>query len=294
MDVGVALPQMAEGLDRERLGAWCAGIDSGPFSSISAGERITFRNLEGLTLCAAAAALTSRVRVLINVAVVPWHSPAMLAKQVATIDVISNGRCELAVGVGGRSDDYLALGRPDDHRHQRLDDGVLELRRLWAGNPAADGQPIGPPVVRATGPRLYASAMGPKAMARAAQWAQGVSGFSLLGDPADAERSRVGALTAWADAGRTERPTIISGAFVALGPEAEDRLKSFAYDYLAVFGDEAATALAGLLTLHTPERLSSVLDSMSAAGCDEFIIVPADSDPECLARITDVVGDWKR
>ncbi len=110
MEVGVALPQMAEGLDRERLVTWCEAIDGGPFSSISAGERITFRNLEGLTLCAAAAALSQRVRVLINVAVVPWHAPALLAKQVATIDIIANGRCELAVGVGGRADDYEALG----------------------------------------------------------------------------------------------------------------------------------------------------------------------------------------
>src|SRR4029078_3274501 len=98
MDIGVALPQMARGLDRDRVMAWCRGIDDGPYASVSAGERITFHNLEGITLCSAAAMLTSRVRVLFNVAVAPWHAPAMLAKQVATIDVLSNGRVDLAVG----------------------------------------------------------------------------------------------------------------------------------------------------------------------------------------------------
>jgi alkanesulfonate monooxygenase SsuD/methylene tetrahydromethanopterin reductase-like flavin-dependent oxidoreductase (luciferase family) len=285
---------MAEGLDRDRLLAWCRGIDAGPFSSISAGERITFRNLEGLTLCAAAAALTSRVRVLVNVAVAPWHPPAMLAKQVATIDVIADGRCELAVGVGGRTEDYEALGSPFGHRHQRLDDSVAEIRRLWAQEPATDGQPVGPTPVLPGGPPIFASAMGPMAMARAAHWAQGVSGFSLLGDPADAAASRAQAIEAWERCGRRERPRIISGAFVTLGPDAEATLKSFAYDYLAVFGDEGARVLAGMLTLHSEERLLEVLDGMRGAGCDEFILVPGDSDPDCLARLTDVVGRWNR
>src|SRR4029450_7377314 len=101
MEIGVALPQMAGGLDRARVTAWCRGIDEGPYSSVSAGERITFHNLEGITRCAAAAMLTQRVRVLFNIAVAPWHAPAMLAKQLATIDVLSGGRFDLAVGVGG-------------------------------------------------------------------------------------------------------------------------------------------------------------------------------------------------
>lgn len=112
MDIGVALPQMATGLNRDTVLAWCRGIDEGPYSSVSAGERITFHNLEGLTLCSAAAVLTERVRVFLNVAVAPWHATAMLAKQLATIDVLSNGRVDLAVGVGGRRQDYDALGAP--------------------------------------------------------------------------------------------------------------------------------------------------------------------------------------
>ena len=53
MDVGVALPQMAPGLDRDRFLAWCRILDDSRCSSISAGERITFDNLDGFTLLAA-------------------------------------------------------------------------------------------------------------------------------------------------------------------------------------------------------------------------------------------------
>ena len=66
MEIGLALPQMTAGLDRDRIRAWCRAIDDGPFSSVSAGERITFDNLDGRTLLAAAAALTDRVRIFFN------------------------------------------------------------------------------------------------------------------------------------------------------------------------------------------------------------------------------------
>jgi alkanesulfonate monooxygenase SsuD/methylene tetrahydromethanopterin reductase-like flavin-dependent oxidoreductase (luciferase family) len=290
MDIGVALPQMTTGLDRASVEAWCAGIDAGPFSSVSAGERITFHNLEGLTLCAAAAVLTRRVRVMVNVAVLPWHAPAMIAKQLATIDVLSGGRVEVAVGVGGREQDFNALGSPVAGRHQRLDDAVAEVRRLWAGGHAADGSAVGPSPARSGGLPLFASAMGPKGLARAATWADGISGFSLLGDAAETDRLFRASERAWRDAGRSEPPRLLTGSFVCLGADAESTLRTFAYDYLEVFSPELARSIAGALTMHTPERLSAALDDMAEVGCDEFIVVPATADPAMLDELTDVVA----
>lgn len=286
----MALPQMAVGLDRGRVREWCRRIDEGPFSSVSAGERITFHNLEGLTLCAAAAALTERVRVLVNVVVLPWHAPAMIAKQLATIDVLSGGRAEVAVGVGGREQDYRALGASFAGRHGRLDAAVGELRRLWAGGEAADGGVVGPAPVQPDGPRVLASAMGPKSLARAARWADGISGFTLLGDPAEVDRGFRAAEAAWAAAGRAEQPRLVTGSFVALGPGAQATLRSFAAAYLEVFSPELARTLSEAMPLHTPERLRELLDAVAAAGCDEFIVVPATSDPAMLDELAAVVA----
>ena len=290
MDIGVALPQMARGLDRERVAAWCRGIDAGPYSSISAGERITFHNLEGITLCAAAAMLTERVRVFVNVAVAPWHAPAMLAKQLATMDVLSNGRVDVAVGVGGREQDYLALGSPFAHRHARVDETVAELKRLWNGGATADGSTLGPNTVQPGGPPVLCSGMGPKSLARAAQWASGVSGFALTADAADAGRSFRQAEAAWVEAGRSDRPRLTTGVFVALGPDAEATLRAFAVQYLDVFGTDIAQMLADAIPVHSSEALRHTIDAMAAEGCDELILVPADSDPALLERITEVVG----
>lgn len=288
--VGVALPQMATGLDAGRMREWCAGIDDGPFSSVSAGERITFHNLEGLTACAAAAALTRRVRVMANVVVLPWHRSAMVAKQLATIDVLSDGRFDVAVGVGGRGQDYAALGVPDAGRHGRLDAAVAEVRALWAGGPAADGTPVGPVPVQAGGPPLLASAMGPKSLARAAKWADGVSGFSLLADPREMSKGTRAAVEAWEGAGRTDRPRLLTGSFAALGPHAESTLREFAYTYLEVFSPALARGLADAMPLHTPDALRAAIDAAEAAGCDEFVVVPATSDPAMLHHLAEVVS----
>lgn len=290
MTVGVALPQMATGLDRGRLVEWCRGIDAGPFSSVSAGERITFHNLDGFTLCSAAAALTERVRVLVNVVVLPWHATAMVAKQLASLDVVSGGRVDVAVGVGGRRQDYEALGSPFAGRHGRLDTAVAAMRRLWDGEPAADGEPVGPVPIQASGPPILASAMGPKSLARAAKWATGVSGFTLLGDATESARLFRATEDAWRAEGRADRPRLVTGSFVALGPDAATTLRDFAATYLHVFSPDLARSLAEAMNLNEPSRLVDLLDAVEAEGADEFIVVPASSDPRLLDRLAEVVS----
>lgn len=290
MTVGVALPQMAPGLDRRRVLDWCRGIDAGPFSSVSAGERITFHNLDGFTLCSAAAALTERVRVLVNVVVLPWHATALVAKELASLDVLSGGRVDVAVGVGGRRQDYEALGASFAGRHGRLDSAVAELRRLWTGGAAADGERVGPEPIQRGGPPVMASAMGPKSLARAAKWATGVSGFTLLGDPTEAARLFRATEDAWRAEGRTERPRLVTGSFVALGDGAATTLRDFAAAYLHVFSPELARSLADAMTLHEPSRLVDLLDAVEAEGADEFIVVPATSDPRLLDHLAEVVS----
>ena len=203
MEIGVALPQMAPGYGPGTTVAWARGVDEGPFSSISAGERVTFSNPEMVASLAAAAAVTARVRVFANLWVLPAQSTAMVAQQVNTLDQLSGGRLSVAVGVGAREEDYRALGSPFTGRHGRLDEQVTELRRLLAGEPPyAGAEPVGPPPTRPEGPELLAGAMGPKAMRRAAAWADGVSAFSLSGDQAEIARTNALAATCWAEAGR--------------------------------------------------------------------------------------------
>jgi alkanesulfonate monooxygenase SsuD/methylene tetrahydromethanopterin reductase-like flavin-dependent oxidoreductase (luciferase family) len=288
----MALPTMATGFTRATFTEWCQGIDDGPFSSISAGERITFHNPELLVTNTAAAALTERVRIIMNLTVLPLHSMAMLAKQLATVDVLSGGRLEVGVGVGGREQDYRAVGAPFGGRHDRLDQGVTELRRLWSGGPAYEGgQPVGPAPVQKGGPPILAGALGPKSMARAARWADGVTGFSIGAIGQEMAATNRMALDAWESAGRADRPRLVNGSFFLLGgTDAAEELRRFALAYLAVFGERAARSLAELVELSTPGRLLQALADAEAAGCDEFILVPGTVDPHCLELAIDTIG----
>ena len=283
----MALPTMARGYDRSTTLEWCRGIDAGPFSSISCGERITYHNQEVLVANAAAAALTERVRVFVNLVVGPLHATPLLAKQLATLDVLAGGRLTVGLGVGGREGDYRAAGSPFGRRHARLDEQVAGLRRAWSGEPLDDGGVVGPSPVQAGGPPLLAGAMGPKALARAAIWADGISGFSLGADPGEMKGAVDAAVRAWADAGREERPRLVSGCFFALGvDDPQDVLARYTYDYLVVFGERTARAMAGGVTVSTPDRLRQAIADAEAAGCDEFILVPATTDRRCLAAAT--------
>ncbi len=291
MEIGVALPTMARDYTRRTTITWSQGIDAGPFSSVSAGERISFHNQEMLVTTAAAAALTERARVFVNVAIGPLHAAGLLAKQLATLDVLCDGRLTVGLGVGGREHDYRSTESPFGRRHQRLDDLVAELQRLWAGHPPFDGaDPIGPVPVQHGGPELLAAAMGPKSLARAAQWADGISGFAIDADGTAMAAAVANTNRAWTDAGRTQAPRHVTGCFFVLGT-SDDKgvLQAFTYDYLAVFGDRFARAMADVAPVWSVERLDQVLDEAEAAGVDEFILVPGTTDPACLSAITAAV-----
>lgn len=100
--------------------------------------------LEPLTLLAAIAATTRRVRLATAVLVAPLRRAPALAKALATLDVVSGGRIDLGVGVGWQREEYDASGVPFAGRGDELDRTLAELRRLWRGEAtlpatAADG-----------------------------------------------------------------------------------------------------------------------------------------------------------
>jgi len=291
MEIGVALPQMAPGYGPGTTVEWARRIDQGPFSSVSAGERVTFDNPEMVATLGACAAVTERVRVLANLWVLPQHEMAMVAQQIGTLDQLADGRLEVAVGVGGREHDYRALNAEFSARHQRLDEKVLELRALLAGQPPFPGaDPVGPPTVQPDGPIILAGAMGPKAMARAATWADGISAFSIAGDADEIASTNLLAEKCWAEVGRDAAPRKVSGCFVALGvPRAEEVLRAFTARYLGFLGRELAEGIATTARTGSPEALAEVLDGAEAAGCDEFILVPATTDPGFLDAAAAVV-----
>jgi probable F420-dependent oxidoreductase len=93
--------------------------------------------LEPLTVLTAMATVTSRVRLATGILIAPLRPAAVLAKTVATLDVLSAGRLDLGVGVGWQSEEYDAVGLDFAARGQRLDDTIAACRALWSQLPAS-------------------------------------------------------------------------------------------------------------------------------------------------------------
>ena len=291
MKFGALLPHNVPYQDRRTLVDWCRGIEDGPFETLAVGDRIAYDNLDQIVSLSAAAVLTTRPKIFLGVTVGPMQPAKLLAKRVASLDVISEGRVVLGLGVGGRLDDYQAAERPMERLHGRLDAQVEEMRAVWLGKGVADGTAaIGPMPVQEGGPPIYASARGPKSMTRAARWADGNFGGSMPLSPdlmaIRAEMTRA----AWTEAGRQDSPYLIDAVWFALGPDGEAMIRGAGRRYF-----ENVTLRHGfewspdMAPCSSEDRLRSMVDGYAAAGWDELVFVPASTDIEQLGRLVDVL-----
>jgi probable F420-dependent oxidoreductase len=113
---------------------WVAQCDEGGVDSIWQSDRIigTDPSLECMSVMAALAGATRRLKFGMNVASLGLRDPVITAKACATIDVLSEGRLLPAFGIGSaRSRDYVATGTPTRGRGTRMDEGLEILSRLW-------------------------------------------------------------------------------------------------------------------------------------------------------------------
>jgi probable F420-dependent oxidoreductase len=127
----------------ERLGydsLWCAAhvaipVSAGADHDLAALGRPTFSHRSGFAdpfvALAFMAGVTSRVR--LGTVVVPLMAshPLLLAKQAASLDVVSEGRCELGVGAGWLAEEARALGHPVDRPNGRLREAIEIMRAAW-------------------------------------------------------------------------------------------------------------------------------------------------------------------
>lgn len=150
-----------------------------------------------------AAAHTKRIRLATGICLVPEHNPLILAKQVASLDHLSDGRMALGVGIGWSAEEFAALGVPFERRAARTREYVAAMRALWRDDPAAfSGELVRfagvhsfPKPIRRTVPILVGGESS-SALARAAAWGDGWYGFDLGPDEAAAKITELQTLLA--------------------------------------------------------------------------------------------------
>lgn len=289
------MPVMEPHLDRATLKSWAQLVDGGPFSSLCWGERIAFDNPESLTLLGALAAWTDRVRLVTTVVIPQLHDPVMLAKQLATGDLLSGGRLTVGIGVGGRHEDYLAVGAdPATQTMRQMAERVAIMKRVWAGEKITDSTlPVGPPPVQPGGPELQVGTLGPKTIRSAAAWADGVAGTTLdLAVDKQNELFDV-ARDAWQQAGKAT-PHLATSFWFALGDGDEPRAQVHRHllRYMNWIPSEFVDAMAPTTGFAgTTEELRDVLARFADIGTDEVHLIPTSSDIDQVRQAAEVVAD---
>jgi probable F420-dependent oxidoreductase len=137
--------------------------------------------LDPLVTLTLAAAVTDRIRIGTDVLVAPWYSPVLLARSLASLDHISDGRLTVGLGVGWSIDEYDAVGVPMRNRGQRLEDIIDVLTTLWIDDVVSARTPrefispsvVGVKPVQTPRPPLLLATFNPTGLDRIARMADG-------------------------------------------------------------------------------------------------------------------------
>jgi probable F420-dependent oxidoreductase len=250
-------------------------------------DRIAYDNLEPLTVLAAAAAATERIRLGTSVLLPALRHPALLAKIVATLDFISNGRLTLGVGYGSRESDFTAVEVPYEGRGSRAVECVQLMKRLWTEeNVTHRGRfynvqnlTIGPRPIQSSIP-IWSGGSAEVALKRAGTWADGF----ICGSSAIPEFSATWERVAHYARAAGRNPNAIEKAgltFMAINDDTALAVKTLEDYVMRYYGriraDVASTSLVG-----PPVAVAERIKAFFSRGLDTLIIGTADPDPKQL------------
>ena len=270
MQLGIGLPIG----DPRLLTDWARRAESAGFDTLALLDRLAYDNPEPLVALSVLTGVTSRIRLQTEVLLGPLRSTALLAKQVATLDVMSGGRFTLGIGVGGREDDHAAAGTPLTARGRLLEAQLTELRRIWKGEETT----VGPRPSTAGGPPILIGAFAPAALQRIARHGTGF----LCAAPLSWAGGLVRTVNdEWTAAGRGGRPRLVCQVNVALGAAFEPARSAIA----AYYGrDDWGVPIAD------PGELVDTVAAYRAFGADELVLYCYADDPTQVDILAEVLS----
>jgi probable F420-dependent oxidoreductase len=171
------------------------------------------------------AAHTQRITLETGILLLPEHNPLIVAKQAATLDVLSGGRFTLGVGIGWSAEEFHALGVPFARRGARTTEYIAAIRRVWASDVASffgefvrfDSVRVYPKPVRGRKVPIIVGGTTDAALRRIAMIGDGWYGFNL---PAAEVADKVGALAEYCrERGRDPHKLTVAVSLSDGGPE---------------------------------------------------------------------------
>ncbi len=291
MKIGVQLPEVEWEVPFPELIEMARAAEAVGFDSVWYGDHLIYDlpvgtrgPWEAWTTLAALAAATTTVELGPLVASTSFHAPAMLAKQAATVDAISEGRLIVGLGAGWNRREYDAFGFPYDHRVSRFAEAFTIIRTLLRDGEIdfhgdyyeADRCVLHPRSPRPGGPPLMVGSIGDRmldiTLAHVDAWNMWWSQYGNTAEGFAREKARVDELIAAAG-----RPVEAVAATAAVHVRLEGGVGRQMGDYV---GDLQIEPLQG-----SPEELADQLREFEVAGA---LHIQLCVDPITLATIEEL------
>jgi len=259
---------------------WAKRAEERGFTSLGTIDRIVYPTYDTMTSLSVAAGATSRIGLLSGVLLAPLYQPVWLAKAAANLDAISGGRLTLGLGVGGREDDFVAMGRSMRERGRNMDETLEIMRTVFAGETLGDDVF---PVAEHGHPRLLIGGNGDAAVRRTIKHGQGWIAGGAAPEQVKPMIDRI--RREWHDAGREGEPRFAALAYFGLSDE--ETSKRSLRTYYAFVGDFAEMIANG--ALRTPQAVRDAVKAFEEVGLDELIFDPTVPDLREVDRLADAV-----
>lgn len=289
MDVGVSLPMRS--YSGRELREFARVAEEGPFASVTVGERVANDNHDALSALAVLAGMTERIRLVTGVLVLPIHDPVTLAKRAATVDVLSEGRLVLGLGVGPREPDFAVTRSSWGDRGRRFEQQLATMHRVWRGESPYEGTDVVGPTLADGRPEVIIGGFADVALRRAGRLADGVRSFDFAPD-VELHRQRYAIVRqAWDDAGRGPgRPRLIASTYFSLGPDARDVYEAGMREYYGYDDDTQQWSMTDT-ALTSPSAIRDAVKRFEDAGVDEMVFATAlHLGPDSWSRLADAIG----
>ncbi len=262
MRTGLHVLGIGAGADPAVIEAVARSAESAGFSTLWSGEHIVMVDradspypysddkriavpsdadwLDPLLALSFASAFTTRIRLATGILLLPEHNPVLVAKQTASLDVLSRGRFLLGIGIGWSAAEFEALGLPFAGRARRTRECVEVLRALWRDDVSSyEGEFFGfsdvrsyPKPVRGRQIPIAMGGNSDAALRRVADYADGWYGFNLAMDEIP---ERTGTLRSYcSEIGRNPDTVEITVSLRDGGPEDVEALTRHGVSELAV------------------------------------------------------------
>jgi len=270
-------------------------IEALGYDSLWTGEHIFFHGptFAALTSLATLAARTRQVRLGTAVVLLPLRPPAVTAKEAASVDIISEGRLILGIGVGGEYPrEFQACGVPHNERGARTSEAIRILRRLWCeDNVTFKGRfyqmedvTLRPKPVQAGGPPIWVAGRSEAAMRRAGRLGNGYVPY--LFSP-ERYRDALAKVHEFArEAGRD--PEAIEPAlyqFICLADSYEEAKSIAAADLQRRYNQPFEQIVDRYVVMGTPADCVRRLEQFAEAGVRHFIFVPITPEGQFMAHL---------